>query len=399
MPTAEPRLLTVNPLRPARAAVSAAAAALNRGELVILPTDTVYGVAAKPGFEARLVEAKGRDPGKPIPLLAENIEAVARMLCQSPAPASDQPNRLTTSPTNRFTASPTHRFTDSPLHRLTDSPLHRSPKMPARARDLARRFWPGALTLVLPVGDGTEGFRVPDHAVTRAVLAASGGLLRITSANRSGAPESRDAAAAVAALGRHVSVVLDAGPAPGGVASTVVAIASDGALRVLREGALSAKWITDPDIVMMVCTGNTCRSPMAEGLLRKWLGRASSWDVCSAGLAAMEGSPVSEETVEVLRERGIDCRGQTARAVTAARVDAARAVVVMTSHQRDALRRRFPAARSKILLLRDFAPGRPGDDIADPVGLSVEDYRRVCEAIEAAMPELVLYLRDQKSGC
>ncbi len=376
MPTAEPRLLTVNPLRPARAAVAAAAAALKRGELVILPTDTVYGIAAMPGFEARLVEAKGRDPGKPIPFLAENIEAVARMLCPA--------------------APPPYRLTDSPTHRLTDSPIH---QLPARARDLARRFWPGALTMVLPVGDGTEGFRVPDHAVTRAVLAASGGLLRVTSANRSGAPETRDAAAALAALGPYVSVALDAGPAPGGVASTVVAIASDGALRVLREGALPAKWIADPDIVMMVCTGNTCRSPMAEGLLRKWLGRASSWEVRSAGLAALEGAPVSEETVEVLRERGIACGGQTARVVTAARVDAARAVVVMTSHQRDALRRRFPAARNKILLLRDFAPGRPGDDIADPVGLSLDDYRRVCEAMEAAMPELVLYLRDQKIGC
>ncbi|MEI7436139.1 MAG: Sua5/YciO/YrdC/YwlC family protein [bacterium] len=350
MPNAELRLLTVNPRRPARAAVSAAAAALGRGELVLLPTDTVYGLAALPGFENRLREAKGRDAGKPIALLAESFDAVARLV----------------------------------------------EKMPVQARELARRFWPGPLTMVLPVGTGTEGFRVPDHAVTRAVLAASGGLLRVTSANLSGSPDALDATTALAALEQSVSVALDAGPAPGGLSSTVVEITSGGVLRVLRESALPASWITDPDIVLMVCTGNTCRSPMAEVVLQKWLGNASSWAVYSAGLAALEGSPVSRASVAVAKERGLDLNGQTSRILTAARVDAASVIVVMTDSQRDALRRRFPAARSKVLLLRDFAPGSPGDDIADPVGMPLAEYRCVCDAIEAAMPDLVLYLREKK---
>jgi L-threonylcarbamoyladenylate synthase len=162
---------------------------------VVLPTDTVYGVAADPavpGAEERLRMAKGRDAGKPIPLLAAGVDDV----------------------------------------------LARTGAIDPLARRLAGAFWPGPLTMVLPVGEGSEGFRVPDHALTLAVLRAAGGCLRVTSANRSGEPDARSADAAVAALGASVALVLDGGPVPGGIPSTVVRV-SDGALTVLREGALS----------------------------------------------------------------------------------------------------------------------------------------------------------------
>jgi L-threonylcarbamoyladenylate synthase len=192
--TSVPRILRVAD-DPA-AAVEQAAAALGRGSLVVLPTDTVYGVSADPrlaGAEDRLRRAKGRDEDKPIPLLASDAEGVT-----AAGFAMDEAQRL-----------------------------------------LAARFWPGPLTLVLRAGSRSEGIRVPACETARAVIRACGGLLRVTSANRSGEPPALTAAAAAAALAPSVALVLDDGPTPGGVPSSVVAVV-DGRIRVLREGAVSA---------------------------------------------------------------------------------------------------------------------------------------------------------------
>lgn len=167
------------------------------GGIAIVPTDTVYGIAAAPERAdalARIVAAKGRDPKKPCQLLAASAEAAERAGIPFPPPAAA----------------------------------------------LARAFWPGALTLVLDKpGGGTEGVRVPDHAAARALCEAAGGLLRCTSANRSGEPPATTADAALAAL-PAADAVVDAGPAPGGVSSTVAAIGPDGAPRLFREGPVSA---------------------------------------------------------------------------------------------------------------------------------------------------------------
>lgn len=168
--------------------------ALRRGALVVLPTDTVYGVAAypgAPGAEERLFRAKLRPDDKPIALLAADGRQVE-------------------------------------ASRAELGPIGRA---------LADRYWPGALTMVLKAGDAWEGFRVPDHPVALAILRAVGGVLRVTSANLSGAAPALTAAAAVAALGSAIDLAVDAGPAPGGIPSTVIKI-GPGRCDVLREGAI-----------------------------------------------------------------------------------------------------------------------------------------------------------------
>lgn len=179
-------------------AVRRAADVLAAGGLVVLPTDTVYGVAADgrlPGAEERLARAKGRPEDKPIPLLAAGLAEV-----------------------ENYGAALT----------------------PAERR-LAEAFWPGPLTLVLRVpragAAAREGFRVPDCATALALLRAVGGVLRVTSANRSGEPPALTAAQAADALGASVELFLDGGPAPGGVPSSVVQI-EEGGLNVLRAGAI-----------------------------------------------------------------------------------------------------------------------------------------------------------------
>ena len=165
------------------------AAVLNAGGVAVIPTDTVYGLAAHPGFpEAveRLYSIKGREKRKKIALLAADPAAVEAF----------------------------------------GSPL------PPKARELAAKHWPGALTMVV----GDEGFRVPDHAWTRRLLAACGGVLRVTSANLSGGRPATDAPQALADVGLSADLVVDDGPSPGGVPSTVVRVCEDGGIEVLRLG-------------------------------------------------------------------------------------------------------------------------------------------------------------------
>jgi len=177
--------------------INNAARLLRAGGVVIIPTDTVYGIAAHPACPTavtRICTIKGRPTGKPIALLAADKKAVIN-----------------------FGAT-----------------------FPQAAQRLADAYWPGALTLVLPCGSVYEGFRVPDYDMTCRLLLACGGTLRVTSANLSGAMPAISAASALKDVGLDADLVIDGGISPGGVASSVVKIDADGTLTVLREGAISA---------------------------------------------------------------------------------------------------------------------------------------------------------------
>ena len=170
---------------------------LLRGGVVILPTDTVYGIACHPDFpEAlkRIYRIKSRDAGKPVAFLADSPEA----------------------------------------------PVRHGAHLSAAARAFAARFWPGALTIVADCGETTEGFRVPDRDLTREIIAACGGLLRVTSANPSGEPAAATVDdRSVQVIADLCDLVVDDGPAYSGVASTVVRDAADG-WRILREGGVTS---------------------------------------------------------------------------------------------------------------------------------------------------------------
>ena len=196
-------------------AIAEADRLLQAGEVVAIPTDTVYGVAAALTSEIAMraiFRIKGRERTQTLPVLIPDMAAAGLLLGEDRS--EDTPGR------NRLLM-------------------------------LAERFWPGGLTVALPArpglpaevvaADGTVGLRVPDYAVTRTLLRLAGKSLAVTSANRSGAAPLSDAASVVRELGSSgLRWVLDAGPSGLAVASTVIG-QSGTDLVIHRHGAVSER--------------------------------------------------------------------------------------------------------------------------------------------------------------
>jgi len=201
-----PSLVRVPPAS-ADEAAAACARAVARGEIVVMPTDTVYGLAGDPRNRdaiRRLYEAKGRPRRMAVPVLVSSVEGAVRLIGGKPS---------------------------------------------AEARALFDRFWPGALTVVVPRSDDvpaavtggrdTVGLRLPANALARSIVAACGGALAVTSANFSFQPPACEVEELADELLAHVTVVVDTGRCEGGLASTVVDL-SVSPPRILREGPISA---------------------------------------------------------------------------------------------------------------------------------------------------------------
>ena len=142
-------------------------------------------------------------------------------------------------------------------------------------------------------------------------------------------------------------------------------------------------------ILTFVCTGNICRSPMAEYLLRSVLPAHSPWHVQSAGVFAGAGMAASRAAVDALYEKGIDLSPHRSQPLAREVIDASEVIVVMTAAHRDQIMMLYPEAAEKSFLLKSFGGG---GDVRDPIGLSNGIYRRVRDEIAACLPGLVAFL-------
>jgi len=350
-----------------RETIREAADCLAAGGLVVFPTETVYGVgasAADTRAVARLREVKQRHEGKPFTVHIGSRSAV-----------------------NRFV-----------------------PGLEGVGRRLAEKAWPGPLTLIFHVEEvaaapviqevsmdhaaamyheGTIGIRCPDHRMAADLLAGARVPVVAASANAAGAPAPVDADEALTALEGQVDLLLDAGRTRYAKPSTIIRVNRDG-YDLVREGVLDERTIRRLTGVrfLLICSGNTCRSPMAEGLLRRMLAERlgcpqseledRGYHIESAGAFATAGIPPSPPAVEAMNTRSIDIASHRSQRLTLDQINRADYVFVMTAAHIEAAAALTTSARDRTRRLDD-------EDIEDPIGGSDAVYARCAQRIEQAL--------------
>ena len=145
--------------------------------------------------------------------------------------------------------------------------------------------------------------------------------------------------------------------------------------------------------VLVVCTGNTCRSPMAEGWLNRKLA-GKGWTAESAGVGAWDGVSATPEAVEAMREIGMDISAHRSRRLSAGLVAEAAVILAMTEGHWREIVRRFPEAEQKTFLVHGFGVDEV-QDVADPVGLPVEAYRHTRDELVQALGDFLIHLAER----
>ncbi|MEI8175535.1 MAG: L-threonylcarbamoyladenylate synthase, partial [Candidatus Omnitrophota bacterium] len=299
-------ILPVDSQNPSAAAIAKAARIIKAGGLVAFPTETVYGLGAdffNAEAVARLAAIKERPPHKPFTVHIAQTQDLARFECE----------------------------------------------ISALAREFIERYWPGPLTLIFGTrAAGKLGFRFPNDKVAGALIRESGTLIAAPSANISGQHAPTNAHEIVAQLDGKIDMIIDAGETTLRKESTIVDVTVFPYL-VIREGALPRRSLAEAEAdfwkakvaptikkVLFVCTGNSCRSPFAEGYLKKRLREIERDDihVFSRGTSTSGGIGATPETLTLLREADFDLRSHISRRLTDVDMREADLVLVMEEYHR-----------------------------------------------------------------
>ncbi|MCA9405433.1 MAG: threonylcarbamoyl-AMP synthase [Candidatus Omnitrophica bacterium] len=347
-------IIEVHPQYPDLKEIARCAKVIRQGGLVIFPTETVYGIAAdynNPEAIRRLDAIKNRPKDKPYSVLISQ-----RGLISNYTP-----------------------MTDSRLYKLIDA------------------YWPGPLTVIVPsIEEGqTVGVRMPDNIIALKLVAECQCTIAAPSANLEGEDPPSTCAEALKDLDGLVDLAIDGGPAHFGRSSSIVDFTTS-TPTVLREGAISQEdvdHIAGKKTILFVCTGNSCRSVMAEYLLKSMLSGRDDVEVLSAGTGVFINSTASSETISVLRNEGIDPTGHISQPVSSILLKKADLIFVMTRNHRQQVLERVPAVENRVYLLREFT-NIPADfqgdlDIPDPIGRSHLAYRECMEVIKEAINKIV----------
>ncbi|MHC4456394.1 MAG: L-threonylcarbamoyladenylate synthase [Planctomycetota bacterium] len=362
------KIIKLDATKPDKAKIKEAAALIDAGGLVAFPTETVYGIACRVQTQSltKLNNLKGRTPDKHYTLHIDRRDEVKKYV----------------------------------------------PAMGLRVEKLINKTWPGPLTIVfelsnedmdkqqsrldkavfeyLYTNDNTIGIRCPDNPIASLLLESTKSPVVAPSANITGQEPSVDPQQVITQFSGQIELLLDGGPCRHKKSSTVVKIGNKG-LKILRKGVYTEKYLQEISQVkfLFVCTGNTCRSPIAEGTFRKYLAKKLDCEVdhldkmgyktFSAGILETSGSPATREAIAACAAKGIDIKAHKSRTLSQELVEESDFIFAMAQMHREQIIALSSAASEKCVLLAE------NKDIPDPIGQPQQVYNNCAEMIEKAI--------------
>ncbi|NIR72943.1 threonylcarbamoyl-AMP synthase [candidate division KSB1 bacterium] len=353
-----------------------AVSSLRKGGVIAYPTETVYGLGAniyQQKAVLRIFEIKGRDISKPVSIMIAS-DADVNDICMD---------------------------------------------IPDYSRTLMAKYWPGPLTLIFKASeelpeyivseDKKIGLRLPDHPITRKLMELHSEPMTSTSANISGEQAPIHAQEVANTFKERIDVIIDGGECEGKVPSTVLD-ASGNTPRILREGAISSsqieqslegvKVMTSKTFnILFVCSGNSCRSPMAEGMLKSKLSSEFQENVAvkSAGTLGLDGNTATDFAVKVAKDFGADISEHRSHGITEELVKEADIIFAMAPEHKIFLQNHYPEFRENVFLLKSFARNpdeKFNDRIEDPIGGSLRVYQKCGEIIDSELERVLPRLKQ-----
>jgi len=346
------KIIKVNPDFPETNLIEDAASVLKNGGLVVFPTETVYGIAANilnQDTINRLYEIKKRPKDKPFSIHIADFDSLKQL----------------------------------------------GIILSKDAERVARRFWPGPLTLVAFNNKKEKiGLRMPDNKIAYLLIKKAGVSVVAPSANMSGNKAPVTAEEVLSDMDGLVDIILDGGRSRIGIESTVMDV-TEKPFKILRQGAIPAKEALIDYTILFVCTGNSCRSVMAKGIMEKFINEAGLSErvhIDSAGTSTFAGIGAAPNTVTVMQEEALDVSAHLGKNINKDILKRSDIIFVMEDVHKNLIENLMPEIKDKVRLLKQ------GQDIPDPIGKSLEEYRNVLGIIKEEVGNIFLEIFKKERG-